>query len=84
MSKITLDISHPEISKQWHPNKFADVAKYCESKNYKVCVVGTKLDLISARPILTKCKNVINKIESSPPEIIYSLALISSIETTFV
>ena len=72
-------VSKGNKHKQWHPNKFADVAKYCESKNYKVCVVGTKLDLISARPILTKCKNVINKIESSPPEIIYSLALISKL-----
>ena len=33
----------------------------------------------SAEAILNKCNNVINKIDSSPPEVIYSIALKSSL-----
>ena len=65
--------------KQWDPEKFAEIAKYCESKKITVYVVGTKGDLSSANVILKRCKKAINKIECSPPEVIYSIALKSSL-----
>ena len=72
-------ISKDNEHKQWHPERFADIAQYCESKKFTICIVGTKLDLLSADTILNKCNNVINKIDFSPPEIIYSIALKSSL-----
>ena len=60
--------------KQWQPENFAKVAKYCESKNLSICVVGTKLDLDTVNPIHKICNKVINKIDSSPPEVLYSIA----------
>ena len=60
--------------KQWDPIKFAELAKYCEDKNYKVCLIGTAQDRNCIEPILQKCKNVINKLDSSPPDIIYSIS----------
>jgi len=65
--------------KQWQPEKFADIAKFCELKNYNICVVGTKSDILSAKAIIHKCNNVINMINISPPEVIYSIALKSSL-----
>ena len=65
--------------KQWQPHKFAEIAKYYEKLNYTICVVGTKNDIESVSPILESCKKVINKINKSPPEIIYSLALQSKV-----
>ena len=65
--------------KQWQPEKFVEIAQFCESKNFRVCIVGTKLDLYCAKKIINNCNNVINKIEQSPPEIIYSIALKSSL-----
>ena len=44
-----------------------------------VYIIGTKQDLLSAEVIFRKCKNAINKIDSSPPEVIYSIALKSSL-----
>ena len=41
--------------------------------------MGTKLDILSAELILNGCNNAINKIDFSPPEIIYSIALKSSL-----
>ena len=61
--------------KQWEPRKFLEIAKYCESKNFKICIIGTKLDFDTANLIINNCKNVIDMIGTSPPEIIYSLAL---------
>ena len=72
-------VSQGNEFKQWQSEKFGDIAKYCEQKNFRVCIVGTKLDLFSVEAILNKCKNVINKIDFSPPEIIYSIALKSSL-----
>ena len=72
-------ISKNSEHKQWDPEEFADIAKYCESKKFTICVVGAKQDLSSAEAILNKCDNVINKIDSSPPEVIYSIALKSSL-----
>jgi len=65
--------------KQWQPEKFAEIAQFCESKNLRICIVGTKSDLLSAKKIILKCKNVLNKIDFSPPEVIYSIALKSSL-----
>ena len=48
-------------NKQWQPEKFADIAKYCESKKFTTCVIGTKQDLLSAEVIFRKCKNIINR-----------------------
>jgi len=72
-------ISKNNEHKQWDPEGFADIAQYCESKKFTICVVGTKQDLSSAEVILNKCNNVKNKIDSSPPEVIYSIALKSSL-----
>jgi ADP-heptose:LPS heptosyltransferase len=72
-------ISKGNEHKQWQPERFADIAKYCELKKFTIYIVGTKLDLFSAEAILSKCKNAINKIDFSPPEVIYSIALKSSL-----
>ena len=61
--------------KQWQTNKFADIAKHYEKLNYIICVVGTKEDKKSVSPIISLCNNVLNKMDQSPPEVIYSLAL---------
>ena len=68
-------VSKKNTFKQWQPENFAKLAKYCESQNYNICVVGTEQDIQSIKPILNECKNVINRINTSPPEVIYSLAL---------
>tara|TARA_Y100000590_G_scaffold459148_1_gene615507 strand:+ start:2381 stop:3301 length:921 start_codon:yes stop_codon:yes gene_type:complete len=65
--------------KQLEPIKFARIAKYLESLNYMICVIGNKEDEKSIKPILESCNNVINKTGNSPPEIIYSIALKSKI-----
>ena len=65
--------------KQWSPYKFAAVAQYLEKHNFTICVVGTKDDFRSVKPIVESCNNILNKIDKSPPEIIYSLALNSKI-----
>jgi len=67
-------VSKKGMYKQWNPKKFGDLAKYCEKKNYNVCIVGTMNDYKSVHYILKNCNNVINKIDKSPPEIIYSIA----------
>jgi len=67
-------VSEKGIYKQWQPYKFAEVAKYLEKLNYTICVVGTRSDYESVLPIVNSCKNLINKIEQSPPEVIYSYA----------
>ena len=60
--------------KKWDSSKFGEIAQYCEKKEYQICIVGTKHDQESAFPILSKCKKIINCIEKSPPEVIYSIA----------
>jgi len=72
-------VSKAGIYKQWQPNKFAQIANYYEKKGFKICVLGTKEDLDSCLPIIENCKDVINEIDKSPPEVIYSYALMSSI-----
>ena len=68
--------------KQWNPDKFASVALYCENLNYQICLVGTNKDIDSILPIINKCKNIINYIDISPPEVIYSIAQISALVIT--
>lgn len=68
-------VSKSGYYKQWQPHKFSEVAKYLEKLNYQICVVGRKEDKESILPILESCKNIINKIDKSPPKIIYTLAL---------
>ena len=84
-SKLVLFI--PGVSskgkyKQWQPKKFAEIAKYCEMKKYKICVVGTNNDRDSVAPIFLNCKNVIDNIDNSPPDKIFSIAKKSSLVIT--
>jgi ADP-heptose:LPS heptosyltransferase len=65
--------------KRWQSHKFAEIAKYYEKKNYTICVVGAKEDIKSAKPTIESCNKAINKLENSPPSIIYSIALKSKI-----
>ncbi len=60
--------------KQWQPEKFLELAKYFEKNGFSICIIGTKNDIDSAKPILDNCSNIINKIDKSPPEVIYSIA----------
>ena len=60
--------------KQWPPNKYQQLCSFLESKGYYICLVGTKHDILSLQPILDGCKNIINLINKSPPEIIYTVA----------
>ena len=72
-------VSKSGHNKQWQPYKFAEVAKYLEQLNYTICVVGNNEDKKSVLPIIKSCKNILNKINHSPPAVIYSLALNSKI-----
>jgi len=67
-------VSKSGLHKQWKPGLFAQLAKHFENKGYKICVIGTKIDYPSIKPILKECKNVINKIDQSPPEVVYTIA----------
>ena len=60
--------------KKWDSFKFGEIAQYCEKMNYQICIVGTNYDKKSALHIISKCKKIINCIDKSPPEIIYSIA----------
>ena len=68
--------------KQWDPQKFGELAVYCEQKKYKICIIGKSQDHESVSYIINNCKNVLNKIDSSPPEVIYSLAKKSNLVIT--
>jgi len=65
--------------KQWSPTKYQQLCSFLESKGYYICLVGTKHDAESFKPILDNCKNIINLIDKSPPEIIYTVALKSKL-----
>ena len=67
-------VSKSGLQKQWNPDLFAQLAKYFEDKGFLICVVGTKMDYSSVEPILQICKNVVNKIDQSPPEVVYTIA----------
>ena len=65
--------------KQWSPIKYQQLCFLLESKGFHICLVGTKHDALSFKPILDGCKNIINLIDKSPPEIIYSVAIKSQL-----
>ena len=67
-------VSKSGVAKQWSPSKYQQLCSILESKGYYICLVGTKNDLPSLQPILDGCKNIINLIDKSPPEIIYTVA----------
>ena len=67
-------VSKSGYTKQWSPNKYQQLCSFLESKGYYICLVGTKHDAKSFQPILDHCKNIINLIDRSPPEIIYTIA----------
>ena len=67
-------VSKSGRAKQWSPKKYQQLCSFLESKGYFICLVGTKYDASSFQPILDDCKNIINLIDKSPPEIIYSVA----------
>ena len=60
--------------KQWAPNKFQEICSSLEAKGFHICLVGTKHDADAIKPILNKCTNIINLIDKSPPDVIYSVA----------
>ena len=84
--QVDQNIEHEEIvllipgvsksgrAKQWSPNKYQQLCSFIESKGYYICLVGTKNDASSFQPILDGCKNIINLIDKSPPEIIYTVS----------
>ena len=67
-------VSKSGRAKQWSPDKYQQLCSFLESKGYFICLVGTKDDASSFQPILDGCKKIINLIDKSPPEIIYSIA----------
>ena len=67
-------VSKSGHAKQWSPSKYQQLCSILESKGYYICLVGTKHDSLSFQPILNGCKNIINLIDKSPPEIIYTVA----------
>jgi len=67
-------VSKSGQAKQWSPTKYQQLCSFLESKGYYICLVGKKNDAQSFRPILDHCKNIINLIDKSPPEIIYTVA----------
>jgi len=60
--------------KQWPSENYIELCLNLELQGYGICLVGTKHDQESTKPILSFCKNVINLINKSPPEVIYSVA----------
>ena len=67
-------VSKSGRAKQWSPSKYQQLCSILESKGYYICLVGTNHDAPSFQPILNGCKNIINLIDKSPPEIIYTVA----------
>ena len=60
--------------KQWSSQKFTELAIILENKRFKICVVGQDCDREITDIIKKNCKNIIDLIGKSPPEIIYSIA----------
>jgi len=65
--------------KQWSPSNFQQLCSFLEKKDFHICLVGTSHDAEAIKPILKHCKNIINLIDRSPPEIIYSIAIKSKL-----
>ena len=60
--------------KQWSPQKFAELSKILENKNYQICIVGQDSDKEITDLIKNNCRNIIDLTGKSPPEVIYSIA----------
>ena len=75
-------VSKSGRAKQWSPFKYQQLCSFLESEGYYICLVGTKHDASSFQPILDGCKNIINLIDKSPPEIIYTVATNSQLIIT--
>ena len=65
--------------KKWQSEKFAEIAKYYKNLGFIICVVGAHEDSKDVLPILNIGKSVVNKVDQSPPEVIYTLALQATI-----
>ena len=65
--------------KQWAPNKFQELCSFLEATGFYICLVGTKHDADAIAPILNYCTNIINLIDKSPPDVIYSAACKSNL-----
>ena len=50
------------------------ICSFIETKGFHICLVGTKHDADAIEPILNHCTNIINLIDKSPPDVIYSAA----------
>ena len=72
-------VSKSGYTKQWSPIKYQQLCTFLELQGYYICLVGTKFDAPSLQPILDHCKNIINLIDKSPPEIIYTVAFKSKL-----
>ncbi len=71
---IVPGVSKSGKDKQWSPNNFAKLASILEKKGYDICVVGQKSDNETFTTIRNSCQNIIDFIDKSPPEVIYSIA----------
>jgi len=60
--------------KQWEPNKFQHLCSFLEKKGFHICLIGTSHDAEAIKPTLKHCKKIINLIDKSPPDVIYSAA----------
>ena len=60
--------------KQWSLDNFATLASSLEKKGYRICIIGQKSDKETLATISNACQNIIDLIDKSPPEIIYSVA----------
>ena len=74
MVMVIPGVSQSGKYKQWAPNKFQELCSFLEEKGFHICLVGTNHDADAIKPILNNCKNIINLIDKSPPDVIYSAA----------
>jgi len=74
MVMVIPGVSQSGRYKQWPPSNFQQLCFLLEKKGFHICLVGTKHDADAITPILNYCNNIINLIDKSPPDIIYSAA----------
>jgi len=60
--------------KQWSPSNFQHLCSFLEKKGFHICLIGTSHDAEAVQPTLKHCKKIINLIDKSPPDVIYSAA----------
>ena len=75
-------VSKSGQKKQWSPYNYGELAKYFCKRNFLVIIVGTKSDIKTEKIIKKICPEIISKIDTSPPEYIYSVAKISKLIVT--